>query len=349
MRHSASITPNRKREQITLLGIALLLFLLFICRFFYLEHQGPPKEIVSYVTASTLLVENLADVTPDTPMRNPYDSLCVPTYVNYEDGYYFLVDCYHDQVLYHENFDDPLTQWKVLTNDMHMGHTIASDGIVYLVDDTENNRILIFEKKDGCFIQTQVFNDIGNRPHYIQYDEKTATFYAWSSLSGELFCFQHARYDSRMYLTDVRKIEELDGVYVRSFTIIGNDIYFVSGKSEILKADLTTLRIKKRYPVPDTMAGMIQLMPISGGYLITISTDSTGDQSYATIIRCKRLEDLEKGEYTDVYESFIGGGTPYSITRLEDTYYLTEHRVPGHSVWSFQIDQNQLVNIRARY
>ncbi len=349
MRHSASVTPNRKRDRVTLLGIALLLLLLLTSRSLYLDRQGAPKEITSYVTASTVLVEDLTDVVPKEPQTNPYDSLCVPTYVNYEDGFYFLVDCYHNQVLYHDSLDDPLTQWKVLTNDMNMGHTIASDGLVYLVDDTENNRVLVFEKKDDCFVMTQVFDNIGNRPHYIQYDERTAAFYVWSSLSGELYCFKHTRYDSRMYLTDIRKIDELDGVYVRSFTIIGKDIYFVSGNSEILKADLTTLEIKKRYPVPDTMAGMIQLMPIPDGYLITISTDKSGDQSYATIIQCKKLEDLEKGEYTDVYEAFIGGGTPYSITKLEDTYYLTEHRVPGHSVWSFQMEDNQITNIRARY
>ncbi len=286
--------------------------------------------------------------------NNPFPSLSVPTYITKVEDTYFIVDCYNNQVIYHDNLSDPLYRWQVMTNDISMGHTLASDGEVYLIDDTENNRILIMEKDKNVngqtvFVPTQEFLNIGNRPHYIIYDEYTDTFYAWSSQSGEMFLLRHAKGDPRVYLTDVRSIPSLAGIYVRSFTIIDDRIYFVSGNSSIIEADLYTFEIQKEYPVLPEMAGMIQLTRIEDYYYITISTDITGNQDYATMLRVRNLEDLSDGKYEDVYHNFIGGGTPYYITPIEDKWYLTEHRIPGHSIWSFQVEDNTITNVTPIY
>lgn len=290
--------------------------------------------------------------TPDMstlPAPNLYPDLSVPTYITKIDDLYFLVDCYHDRILYHDNLTDPLTEWLVMTDEINKGHTIAGDGLVYLADDTENHRILVFEKKDGFFVHTQTFSDIGNRPHYVIYDSPTDTFYAWSSMSGEMYLFRHEQDDSRMYLSEIRRIEQLDNVYVRSFTILDDEIYFVSGNSSILRVDLDTFELLEAYPVPDSMAGMIQLTKIQDYYYITVSTDITGNQDYATIVRTQDLSGLIQGDYEDIYENFIGGGTPYYITAFEDAYYLTEHRLPGHSVWRFRVQDNELVDVETVY
>lgn len=285
---------------------------------------------------------------------NPYPDLSVPTYITKVDDTYFIVDCYHNQVIYHDNISDPLYEWQLMTADINMGHTLASDGDVYLIDDTENNRILVMEKdvnENGqtIFIPTQEFLNIGNRPHYIIYDEYTDTFYAWSSQSGEMYLFRHPEGNRRMYLTEVRSIPSLNGIYVRSFTILDDRIYFVSGNSSIIEADLYSFEVKKEYPVPAELAGMIQLTPIEDYYYITISTDSTGNQDYATMLRVKDLSDLSTGEYEDVYSNFIGGGTPYYITQIDGIWYLTEHRLPGHSIWSFQVENNNITNVISIY
>ncbi len=280
---------------------------------------------------------------------NPCSDLSVPTYITKVDDTYFLVDCYHNQVIYNDNLTSPLYEWKIMTDDIDKGHTLASDGAVYLIDDTERHRILIFEKKDDAYIHTQTFNDIGNRPHYIIYDAPTDTFYAWSSMSGEMYLFRHDPDDSRMYLTEIRRIESLDNVYVRSFTIVGNDIYFVSGNSSIIRADLKSFKILETYPVPASMAGMIQLTPIQDYFYITVSTDINGNQDYAAMIRTKDLTTLIEEDYEDVYSNFIGGGTPYYITFFDDAYYLTEHRLPGHSVWRFQVENNVIKNVETVY
>lgn len=318
----------------------ILLLIILIPRFLERNHK---REVLAYSDLEPTSVEY------DTVVTNPYADLSVPTYISKIDDLYFLVDCYHDQVIYHDNLDDPLTDWLVMTDEINRGHTIASDGLVYLVDDTENNRILVFEKQDGIFVHTQTFSDIGNRPHYIIYDAPTDTFYAWSSMSGEMYLFCHEPDDSRMYLSEIRRIEQLDNVYVRSFTIMDEEIYFVSGNSNILRVDLDTFEVLEAYPVPESMAGMIQLTKIQDYYYITVSTDNTGNQDYATMIRTPDLSGLIEGNYEDIYKTFIGGGTPYYITTFDDACFLTEHRLPGHSVWRFRVENNELIDVETIY
>lgn len=278
---------------------------------------------------------------------NVQPALSVPTQITKIGEDYFLVDCYHDQILTSPSLDAPLTQWQVLTDRINRGHTIAGDGMVYLADDTENNRILIFEKRAGTFYLTQTFEEIGIRPHYVVYDEDTRRFYALSSMTGELYVFFRPDRDSAaVALEKVLSIPELNGIYVRSFTIDGSDLYFVSGNSSIIRASKKDLSVLETWPVPDQIAGMIQLSKIQNYYYITVSTDLYGSQDFATILRVKDLSDLSRGSWEDIYDSFIGGGTPYYISSFDGHYYLTEHRIPGHGVWQFDVEEDQPVNIR---
>ena len=340
------------------------------------------------------------------PEQNHYANLSVPTCVTKVGDLYFIVDCYHDQVIYNDNLEDPVAEWSVMPTgtSLRQPHTIASDGVVYLVDDTENNRVVIYEQMhaDGTdmtegtvpqspesgdrgdspavtsvpavnFTLTQYFDDIGVRPHFTVYDEPTKTFYVWSSFSGEMYLFRRRESDNRVLLTDVKKVPELAGVYVRSFTIDGDEILFVSGLAVadevygdaadlpplqeratgvILACDKKTFEVEARYPVPDEIAGMVQVANTSStasvppspqgegqGWFITVSTDRGGNAEAATILFCERLEDLASGDYVEVYdEHFIGGGTPYYMGVIDGAYYLTEHRVPGVSIWRFLYD-----------
>ncbi|MCR4589436.1 MAG: hypothetical protein K5668_01280 [Lachnospiraceae bacterium] len=290
-----------------------------------------------YIRASDVLVEDVSSAAENAePRKNPDNALNIPTQITKVGDTYFIVDCYHDQIIYNDDLTAPLSEWSVMTDELNKGHTLASDGTVYVTDDTENDRIMVFERSGDSFVFTQKFDDITSRPHYIVYDGARDLFFAWCSTSGEMYVFRRDKEDNRMYLTDVRSIPELDGVYVRSFTIIGDEVYFVSGNSSIIKADLDTFKILEEYPVPSTMAGMIQLTKIEDFFYITISTDDKWDQNYATIIRCRSLKDLQNNDFEDIYHYFVGGGTPYYITEIDGYYYLTEHRVPGHSIWRFR-------------
>lgn len=310
--------------------------------------QGTEDTVVS---EGNVINEAMADI---SITLNPFPSLCVPTWITQIDGLYFIVDCYNNQVIYNENLTDPLTSWKVMTSDIYRGHTIASNGKVYLIDDTENNRILVMKKGtnqngETVFARTQEFGGIGTRPHFIIYNQDTETFYAWSSMTGEMFLFKYSDDKDMVYLSKIQSIPELNGYYVRSFSIINNEIYLVSGDASITILDIDTFEVIKKYPVPLELVGMVQITLVDDYYYITISTDGYGSQDAATIIRVKDLDDLITGNYEDLYSNFIGGGTPYCISMIDDHYYLCEHRLPEHSIWRFDIIDNEILNCETLY
>lgn len=311
------------------------------------REEGNVEETYVEAVVTENTTENTQELESST---NPYFSLNVPTQITKIGRFYFIVDCYNNQVIYNDNLEAPIEAWFVMTDDIKMGHTVASDGTVYLVDDTENNRVLVFERGEHIFVNTQVFDNIGDRPHYIVYNEADKCFYAWSSMTGEMYVFERNAETSQMYLSRIMSIDELKGIYIRSFTIEGDKVYLVSGQSQIIEADISDFKITARYPVPNELAGMIQIMPVNNGYYLTISTDLNGNQDFATIIYTDSLSSLEEGKYTDIYSNFVGGGTPYYMGEIDGRYYLTEHRVLGHSIWSFDIDENGMpIDVVALY
>lgn len=292
--------------------------------------------------------------------KNTYDTLNVATYITKIDNTYFIADCYHDQIIYHDNITDPLTEWRVLTDEVHYAHTIASDGTMILIDDTENNRLMVFQKTDEGYVHTQKLENIGMRPHYVQYDEKNHVFMAWSSITGEMYLIKRARQTDAngiypLYVDKVLKIDKLFGVYVRSFTVMEDGIYFVSGHNnqKIIKAVINDsgdrFDIVQEYDVADKIAGMVQISKIDDFYYITISTDNQENQDYATIIRTDSLEKLSGGEYEDIYGQFgLSKGTPYYITEIEGRYYMAHHRT-SENITAFDVNDNRIENVEVIY
>jgi hypothetical protein len=273
---------------------------------------------------------------------------------------YFIADCYNNQIIYNDNLNDPINDWNILTNEVHYAHTIATDRTNILIDDTENNRLLAFQKIDGEYIHTQTLENIGMKPHFVQYDENTQTFMAWSSITGEMYMIKKSQHKTDegiypLYIENILKIEELYGVYVRSFTIMDDGIYFVSGHNneKIIKAvisdDKDSFEIIEEYKVTPEIAGMVQITKIDDYYYITVSTDNQENQDYATIIRTDSLDKLATGDYEDVYSAFgISGGTPYYINKIEGRYYMAHHRT-NDNIIAFDVNNNVIENVQVLY
>lgn len=301
-----------------------------------------PSERVKLLLSSTPMEVPLACAI----VNNSYSFLSVPTQITKIGEDYFLVDCYHNQILTSTSCDKPLEEWLVLTDQINRGHTIAGDGTVYLADDTENNRILIFEKIDGQFFLTQTFDNIGIRPHFVVYDETESCFYAWSSMTGELYVFRREENSSTVWLREVFRIPELDNVYTRSFTIDGDDIYFPTCNGTILRTAKSDLRVLERWSVPGEIGGLIQLTKIQNYFYLSVSTDVSGNPEQATILRVSSLDRLSESSYEDLYEYFIEDGTPYYISFFDDHYYLSCHRnAPGMGILQFQVLDDCLTDI----
>ena len=75
-----------------------------------------------------------------------------------------------------------------------------------------------------------------------------------------------------------------------------------------------------------------------------------GSQDYATILRTSGSgRSSHPAEYEDVYSYFVGGGTPYYMGSFDGHYYLTEHRIPGCSIWQFDVIENEITDVTLLY
>lgn len=337
-----------------LLGVMCVCVLMLFCSCTLREEQEREQgEIrVEYKSTQSQEISQVSEIEQSIPLiYNVHDTLQVATYLTKVADTYFLADCYHNQILYHDNLADELTKWKVLTSDVHYAHTIASDGNVIITDDTENNRVLVFLKTEDGYIHTQTIDGIGMKPHFVQYVEERDLFLAWSSITGEMYYLKRDKASNQVAIEKIQKLEELFGVYVRSFSVIDGAIYLVSGHNneKIIKADFDTLELIESYHVTPEIAGMVQLVKIQDYYYITISTDNTQSQDAATIIRVKDLQQLAVGTYEDVYKNFgIGKGTPYYITEIDGRYYMTHHRTT-ENVIAFDVIDNEICNVEVVY
>lgn len=279
--------------------------------------------------------------------KNQNDTLHVPSQINKIGDTYYLVDCYHDQILYNSTYRGDASGWKVMTRNVKQPHAIDGDGVVNLVVDTENNRVLNYIKTENGYIEFQVFDNIGIRPHYIVYDAKTNYFYVWSSATGQMYLFRRKKDSLEVYLDKIKAIPELYGKYVRSFTIDGNEIYFPCVEdSSIYVADKKSFKLKGIYPVPAKMAGMVQIIRIEDYFYVTVSTDIHYDQSYATFVRARTLEDFGMGNYEDVNNFFGGGGAPYYISNFDNSYFAVFIRSGGRDgVYKFEVKNDKICNV----
>lgn len=278
--------------------------------------------------------------------RSSYKHAKSPAQITRQGDYYFIVDTFHDQVLYSNRIDAPVTEWYVMTRDVTGPHAVASDGTYYLVTDTEKNRILVFERKNGGFRNTQVFENIGERPHYITYDVETDSFFTWSSMTGDMYILKKDM-TGVMCIREIRHIKELEGHYIRSFTICGDYIFFPSGTNrQILLTEKDTLKVCNRYPVPDEISGMAFILPIEDYFYMTVSSDETFDQSKATILRTNDLNHLSQNIYEDIRYMFPDIGIPYYIDSFHGAYYMTNHG-KEKNVLRFSVQNNELKQIGA--
>ncbi len=279
---------------------------------------------------------------------NPYSIFSVPTQVSYLGDSFFLVDCYHDQILTSKEAGVSPSQWKVAMSGLSGPHAIAWDGEVYMVVDTENNRVVTYRKTWEGFEQLQEIKGVGNRPHYVSYDPTNGLFYVWSSLSGQMYTYKRAPGSQLVYQQDLFSVPQLAGFYVRSFYIEGDTVYLPCvDLSCIAAVDKSTFALKEGYPIAEEIAGGVQLLRIEDMFYLTVLTDRSYDQSKACFIRTPSLEALrpEIRGY-EVLTSRLGG-VPYYLTKVGNSWYGPIPRENGRSgIVRFDVFAHEILNVR---
>ena len=115
------------------------------------------------------------------------NNLYCPTLITKLNGKYFIVDCYHHRIIYNTNLTDSISKWKTIDYQFSGCHSIASNGDIYVVENTGTNEVIVL---DANLKFKQKFVNIGNRPHKTIYDIATSRFYVISSLSPYIYCFK---------------------------------------------------------------------------------------------------------------------------------------------------------------
>lgn len=312
----------------------------------------PEGEILSVNGTSVIIPMN------DIPARqlgvsevyksDPYNTvrkLNLPAQITQQGNFYFIVDTYNNQVIYSSNLWKPVNEWFVMDKNLNKPHAVASDGVIYLVADTDNNRVLCYEYINGRFQNTQRFDNMGIRPHYIQYDAASESFFVWSSVTGDMYIVKRLPEYNYMYIKEIRHIYELDGFYVRSFSIEGDEVLFPSGNNGyMIVADKETLCVKNQYPVPREIYGMAFAKKIGNYYYMTVSTDDQLSHENARMVRTPDLQSLSVGLYEDVTGYFQGMKVPYYIDEINGSYYVTSHE-SRKSVYKFDIVEDMISNV----
>ena len=237
--------------------------------------------------------------------------------------------------------------WKTLTDDIRGGHTIASDGELYLCDDTDYNAIRVFKKNGDRFKQTQIIGGIETRPHFVIYDKNTDRFFVLSSLGGILWIIKNE--SGQAIIERKVVIAEIKDTYVRSFSLIDGFFYFISGNGFIWKVafDDSSYSVREKFAVPFELSGMNQIVKIGNYFYITVYQDGSG-AIVPDFVRIKDLSKLADREYEELYESFGFKGTPYYITQFDERYFVTE--IDGASgIKSFTVQNDKIENVRTHF
>ena len=80
-----------------------------------------------------------------------FDHLYTPTQIVKIGRKYYIEDCWHHRIIFNKDIHKPINEWDILTDNVLGGHTIAQGKKYIVADDTDNDRLLIFEKRFGRY------------------------------------------------------------------------------------------------------------------------------------------------------------------------------------------------------
>lgn len=316
--------------------IIIISIAIFVSSFFVIQYSESTAE----------------EVYADSEDRNELwsDRLYVPTMIKKEGDTYFIIDCWNSRILYNDTLINDVRQWKTLTDENYLGgHSIASDGELYVFDNTDMQQLLVYTKDEaGEFILKQIIENVELRPHFVVYHDSSKIFYVIGSTNGTLYQFKNE--NGNLEMVEKIILPELENAYVRSISIIEDKLFTVSGPGQIYQYDLEEFSVEKQYRVSDEMYGMNQITKIDDTYFITVNTDKEGNVDFSTIVTTDDLAKLETGEYNQIYETMGFVGQPYFITYFDNRYWITEISAQkGNGIKSFAFENGSISDVKTLF
>jgi hypothetical protein len=242
--------------------------------------------------------------------------LYTPTQLTKIGSLYFIVDCWHNRILYSHSLDAPIRNWRVLDGELAGPHSIASDSTLYVVDDTGRDALRVYRSSNDTFRLVETIHGCGHRPHRVRYDPTTSAFYVLASESQQIS--KITRNSGKLHVEYTKYLPFLEHTYTRSFSIIDGFMYFVSGPKAITKVRYQddSYQLLETFPVPSQIQSGNDLFKIGEYYYLTSTP--------RYIIRAKSLDALRNGEWEDLYSCLRLKGTPYYLAQFDDRIFVPQ-------------------------
>lgn len=261
--------------------------------------------------------------------------LYTPTFTTQIAGINFIVDCWNHRIIYSRDMELPIEDWKTLDDNIAGPHSIAGNGTVFVAEDTGRHRLFVYTLTAKGFKKTQIIDGINGRPHRTIYDSTTKKFYVLTSTTQKMFVLSYQ--NGKVVVDQEVDLDFLEGSYVRSFSIINDKMYFVSGPSKISVVNYIDrdFIVERQYPVPEKYSQMNDIKKLGDYYFITVYPEK--------IIRLKDLSDFNSAE--NIYSKFGFKGTPYFINYFDGRFFITE--IDSNSgIKSFKIKDNKIIDVK---
>ena len=250
--------------------------------------------------------------------------LYTPTSIVKTGGYYFIVDCWHHRVLWTSKLAGSLTAWKTLDEDLAGPHSFASDGTLYLVEDTGRHRVCVYRSRGEGFQRVPADSTASANARTASATTRTRPP---STCSPPIrrHISKLVRQGERMAVRYAKRLDFLQGEYTRSMTIFEGEMCFVSGPGAIVAPSYRDNRygVLATYALPPNsgLGGMNDLFHTDDGWWYLTATPGR-------IVRTRSLAGLARGRFEDVGRSLGLRGTPYYLAQIDGRYYvpqITEH------------------------
>ncbi len=267
------------------------------------------------------------DENQEVEYREVWESeLYSPTQLVELEGRYFLVDCWHNRILYSDELHDDLLKWEVLDGELAGPHSIDTDGHLYVVDDTGRHQLRVYVEGDDGFELVQELDDVGRRPHRVVYDEVTQSFYvvgSWTQTISRL-----VPDGDGLELKYTMELDFLDEAYIRSMSIIDGKMYFISGPERIHKTRHRddSYEVIESWRVPPEHRGMNDIFFHDGDWYVTATYNYWDPEFFDenTILRCEDLNDYYDGNCVDLREELGLKGAPYYLSEIDGRIYVPQ-------------------------
>ena len=243
--------------------------------------------------------------------------LFAPTQIRKLDSTYFIVDCWHNRILYNNRLDETLTRWSLFADDLAGPHSIASDSEFFVVEDTGRNSVRAYRRRvDGTFHLVQILGGVGDRPHRVEYDATSSAFYVIASCSQEIT--KLVKKGNLLHLEYKKRLPFLSSSYTRSFTILDGFMLFISGPGAMFKASYLddSYAVLDTIVLPKRLHSMNDLFKTSSYYYLTATPRS--------MFRSRSIEGFCIGEWDDLYSVLRLSGTPYYLTEFEGRIFVPQ-------------------------